>query len=476
MRHIDSQLLLNVLEGKLPPRTLLRVLAEHLRELCPECGATLQLLVDAEPSTLAELAVPELAAETAAFDALPRPDGDDPGVAHHAACSPYTAAFQQAGRRAVEYAAGLAGERRRAQRDLAALLALPASERRRRIANAHTRFRSRSFAELLVEHSRFAVRHDPEEARDLAELVAAVLYWMPGHAGRTWADQVYARSLAHRANALRVAGDLRAADEAFREVHALIARQAIDGEELHAEVVSLEASLRSDQRRFADAERLLDRAILFCRAAGDETGLAKNLIKRAEMQRLNDRLDESAASLSQALGLLDRDRDGFLYLCAIGSLSLHLCDAGRFAEAEEMVAAHAGLLDVAGDRWLELRMMLLRGRVAHGLGRVEEAERLFLVARDGHLEQRQGFDVALVSLDLASLYLEQGRTAELKRAARLMQPLFEARDVHREALAALILFEQAALAERVTEDTIQGLRRYLERTRSDRRLLAVEPS
>jgi hypothetical protein len=117
---------------------------------------------------------------------------------------------------------------------------------------------------------------------------------------------------------------------------------------------------------------------------------------------------------------------------------------------------------------MDLRMKVLRGRIAHGLGRSDEAERLLLAARQGYLDRELGYDAALVTLDLALLYLDQGRTAELKDAARLMQPIFEVRNVHRQALAALMLFEQAAAAEKVTEQTIHGLRRYLERTRIER--------
>ena len=48
------------------------------------------------------------------------------------------------------------------------------------------------------------------------------------------------------------------------------------------------------------------------------------------------------------------------------------------------------------------------------------------------------------SLDLAVLYLRLGRRAEVRRLAEEILPLFKAQDVHREALAALTLFQEAA--------------------------------
>jgi hypothetical protein len=72
------------------------------------------------------------------------------------------------------------------------------------------------------------------------------------------------------------------------------------------------------------------------------------------------------------------------------------------------------------------------------LGRTDEAERALLSVRAGFLDRKLGYDAALVSLDLAMLYLRQSRTAELKELAEQMHPVFEAEDIHREALAALL--------------------------------------
>jgi tetratricopeptide (TPR) repeat protein len=448
MRHIDSDLLLRVLEGQLPPRTLLRVLCEHLKDLCPECGANLELLVEGDEDLLRAVAS--------------NAESQD-GVAR------YATAFHNAGCTALASAGELGDERRRAKRDFRELLALAPAERAPRVASAHTRFRSRSLVDLLLEESRRAARQDPAEARSLAELVPVVLHWTPGAAGSTWAEEAYLRSLSLRGNALRVAGDLREADSAFRDVRHFLASHPVDDEILHAEVSSLEASLRSDQRRLDEAEKLLDRAILLYRAAGDTAGVAKNLVKRGEVQRLNERLSASAESLREALGLLDPADDRHLYLCAVGNLGLHLCDVGRADEAAELLATHDDLLRAHQDDWMNLRMTVVRGRIAHGQGRSDEAEHLFLAARRGYMARDLGYDAASVTLDLAVVYLEQGRARELKEAALMMQPIFEAREVHREALAALMLFEQAAAAEQVTEETIHRLRRYLERTRSESR-------
>jgi hypothetical protein len=60
-----------------------------------------------------------------------------------------------------------------------------------------------------------------------------------------------------------------------------------------------------------------------------------------------------------------------------------------------------------------------------------------------------GYDVALISLDLAALWLGQGRTREI--AAMLGETLstFQALRIHREAIATLLMLHEAAEAERL---------------------------
>jgi hypothetical protein len=75
------------------------------------------------------------------------------------------------------------------------------------------------------------------------------------------------------------------------------------------------------------------------------------------------------------------------------------------------------------------------------------------------------YDSALISLDLAILYANEGRTQELKQLAVEMMPIFESRDVHREALATLLMFQHAAEEERLTVQLAENLAASLRRER-----------
>lgn len=134
-----------------------------------------------------------------------------------------------------------------------------------------------------------------------------------------------------------------------------------------------------------------------------------------------------------------------------------LNEVGRSAEAHEILGEVRELARRYGNRLDRLRLLWTEGRICQNLGRFELAEEALKQVRAGFIDAEIGYDVALVSLDLAALYLETGRTAEVKELAAEMLPQFAARQIHREALAAIALFEQAARKERATLALIQEI-------------------
>jgi hypothetical protein len=72
-----------------------------------------------------------------------------------------------------------------------------------------------------------------------------------------------------------------------------------------------------------------------------------------------------------------------------------------------------------------------------------------------------------VSIDLALLFVREGRTGELKELAEQMQLIFAAEDIHREAAAALVLFQEAARREALSIGTLEKIAAYLKAARLD---------
>jgi len=77
------------------------------------------------------------------------------------------------------------------------------------------------------------------------------------------------------------------------------------------------------------------------------------------------------------------------------------------------------------------------------------------------------YDVALALLEIAVLLLEVGRAADVKALALDLAQVFQANGVHREALAALRLFQEAAGRKEATAELARRLLAYLFRARHD---------
>jgi hypothetical protein len=112
-----------------------------------------------------------------------------------------------------------------------------------------------------------------------------------------------------------------------------------------------------------------------------------------------------------------------------------------------------------------LRLRWTEGKIVLGLGRTGDAEAVLREVQREFLTRGMGYDAGLVSLDLAILYAQERRTDELKRLAAEMAPIFESRDVHREAMAALLMFRSACEEERMTVELATQLAVQLRRQR-----------
>jgi hypothetical protein len=122
-----------------------------------------------------------------------------------------------------------------------------------------------------------------------------------------------------------------------------------------------------------------------------------------------------------------------------------------------------------------LRLRWLEAKIGIALGHYAAAEESLREVRKQLLERELGFDAALLSLDLASVYVHQGRSGELLRLAEEMIPIFQCRDIHREALAALLVLHKAAEMESATLSLIRDVDHYLQETRTARGLRSREP-
>jgi hypothetical protein len=95
-------------------------------------------------------------------------------------------------------------------------------------------------------------------------------------------------------------------------------------------------------------------------------------------------------------------------------------------------------------------MRRLSSKIAAGEGRVAEALAGLVQVVRGFTDLELPYEAALPGLDLAVLYLEAGRTVEVKGLAEAMGWIFTAKGIKREALASFSVFCEAARQEIAT--------------------------
>ncbi len=375
---------------------------------------------------------------------------------------------------------------------LAELLPLP-FEAQLAAVRGEERFQNWGLCQLLLRESLGAVFEDPTRAISLAELGVRITEYLVEEAyDPEWVLDLQARAWACLGNGLRVLGELWSAESAFRRAGEYLETSMTGNPHVRAEVLDLKGSLRRAQRRLEEAEALAAEALALYRESGDEHGVGVTLIKQAKI--LEERgeparaivlLEEAAhiADIAQIADIADiadtsapaepapraDSRQPRLLLCARHNLAFLLTTAERHAEAAALLPEVRRLSQQLGNPLDLVRLRWVEGRIALGTGEGPAAEAAFREVQREFFERHMGYDAALVSLDLAVLYAQAGRLTELKSLAVEIMPVFESREVNREAMAALLMFQHAAQEERLTADLARQLAAFLKRERRARR-------
>jgi tetratricopeptide (TPR) repeat protein len=336
------------------------------------------------------------------------------------------------------------------------------------LASNSSRFHTWSMVESLLDDCRPLCQADPEEALHLAGLAIRLSDRLGSDRYRLKrVSDLQARARAELANILRVLGHHREAEQGFQLAWALLERGTGDPME-KAGVASLEASLWIHRCEFERAIALLDCTIAIARRLGDSGLRARALIQKAKCSTDRGLPEEALSLLLEAQKHLDPTLDPRLAVTVQHNILYALVQAGRFEEAAGGLAGTRALyrrFDYPIDR---IRLTWLEGRVCCGLGRLDESEARFREALDGMLAEGLDLDAATIGLDLAVLYSQQNRNTEIRELVAAMLPVFSSHRIHREALAALVVFREAVDRERLSTELAQNLADYLRRA-------AVEP-
>jgi len=334
-------------------------------------------------------------------------------------------------------------------------------------ANAQARlyaFRDKE-AELEALWSQgFEARYrDPELMLELAvEARAAVQELSPRQLGAGVVADLQARAWGEYGNALRVNASLKRAERALRQAR-VFAEEGTGDPLLLGRLTDFLASLRTDQRRLGEALELLKEVRQKYCELGESHLAGRAGISMGTLTYYVSDLESSVALIRDGLALLEPGRDPVLEAVGEKNLIAFLSEAGRYHEAAARLL-RSGLrrrlmaepLALAKIRWIE-------GQIAAGLKRLDRSALILDCVRQDFVQLGKRFESALVSLDLTSVLLRQGRLLEARSLAVEAFETLSELGVGAEAAKALAYLRESCGCQEPPLSAITSVREFFAR-------------
>jgi tetratricopeptide (TPR) repeat protein len=337
------------------------------------------------------------------------------------------------------------------------IASLAENEQLSRVASK-SRFASPQFVRWLVACSHAARYEDAKKMLHLAQLarVAAEACSPDAVRNERRLADLRARAWGQFGNALRVNGKLTEAEDAMLTASRYCA-QGTGDPPLHARLLEQAVSLQMFRRRFEIAIELAEEAGQIYKDLGDTHQLASTLVQKAIALLYSGEAEQAAHLLNHAIPLMDYEEDPHLLLAACHNLVHCYVELDRPEQGLALYFKAKQLYREFKDSMILLRTAWQEGQLLRDLGHLREAETALLRARKGFMERGLAYEVAVVSLDLSSVYARLSAVTELKQTVAETMPIFRALRVGREILASLIQLQQVADQEHQALELIRFL-------------------
>jgi tetratricopeptide (TPR) repeat protein len=314
----------------------------------------------------------------------------------------------------------------------------------------------------LIEASRWYNRLDPQEAVNIVKLAIMVGDLIdPARLGGEEARRdLLAESYALLGDSQRLAADFEASRLSFNEAwqHQ---EMGTGSAYIKAYITRLEAHWKIDMGEFEAAAAALEKALGYYRALGDTSQEGRALVKMGVAVGYVDAA-QGVRHLRRALHLLDGKREPRVWLCAQHDLAWFMAEAGDAKEALRILEDTRRLYRQFPDEHTQLRLHWLEAKIAHHIGKVDEAAHILRQLWDEFRARDLRHELLMVTLDLAEVLVALGDLDEAAALARQFFPIMTAWSAHRYALAAWLLLREALELRRLN-DLIPRLRLYYRR-------------
>ncbi|HZF08223.1 MAG TPA: hypothetical protein VFE33_05470 [Thermoanaerobaculia bacterium] len=398
------------------------------------------------------------------LDRLLRLPGTDENAADAGSNNPYNydEAFASTARTIDEFFAADQPATQSPEVLLAELVPLDEREQIRSAGN-EPRFASPQLVRWLVERSHASRYEDAEKMLHLALLAQTVAEACSTDSvgGERRLADLRSRAWGQLGNSLRVSGKLLEAEEALATASRYCDAGTGDPP-TRARLFEQRASLQIFQRNFEKATEMADAAGRIYRDLEETHQLASTLVQKAIASLYAGKAQQAVSILNQAIPLIDQEEDPHLLLAACHNMVHGYIDLDQPEHALALYFKFHELYKEFKDALILLRASWEEGMLLRDLGHLRAAETALLRARKGFMERGLAYEVAVVSLDLAAVYVKLGAVEELKETVAETLPIFRSLRVGRETLAVLIQLQQVADQEHQALELIRVLATRLE--------------
>jgi hypothetical protein len=245
-----------------------------------------------------------------------------------------------------------------------------------------------------------------------------------------------ARAWAALGNAFRLNDELAEAEGAMRRMRFLV-RQGSGDPILLANLAEKEAALEISRRRLRNAHEILDRAYRLYVKLGDAHSAGRTLISKGLNLTYGNHFHLALKAHQEGLSLIDSRKESELSLGGTQNVIDTLAKSGDHRRAGEALLKSGLRQAFVNDDLALLKLRWIEGGILGGTGNSSGASRALVEVRNHFLDLQQGYQAALVGLDLLPLWHHAGKGIQVRQMAN---------DVYEE-LRGLGIRQEAAKAE-----------------------------